>query len=74
MAWDRQTPKRKLRLLCMQYMHCVKRVSGRLGGVTLAFVVDEEPGARSPMTRYLLEQGLLAGAAAIIELETRRSP
>jgi succinyl-diaminopimelate desuccinylase len=37
------------------------------GGVTLAFVVDEEPGACSPYgTRYLLEQGLLRGAAAII--------
>jgi len=35
--------------------------------VTLAFVVDEEPGACSPYgTRYLLEQGLLAGDAAII--------
>lgn len=37
------------------------------GGVTLAFVVDEEPGACSPYgTRYLLEQGLLQGDAAII--------
>ena len=32
-----------------------------------AFVVDEEPGACSPYgTRYLLEQGLLVGDAAII--------
>jgi len=37
------------------------------GGVTLAFVVDEEPGACSPYgTLYLLEQGLLQGNAAII--------
>jgi acetylornithine deacetylase/succinyl-diaminopimelate desuccinylase-like protein len=37
------------------------------GGVTLAFVVDEEPGACSPYgTRYLFEQGLLRGDAAII--------
>jgi succinyl-diaminopimelate desuccinylase len=37
------------------------------GNVTLAFVVDEEPGACSPYgTRYLLEQGLLQGDAAII--------
>ena len=37
------------------------------GDVTLAFVVDEEPGACSPFgTRYLLERGLLQGDAAII--------
>ena len=37
------------------------------GGLTLAFVVDEEPGACSPYgTQYLLEQGLLRGDAAII--------
>jgi len=37
------------------------------GRVTVAFVVDEEPGACSPYgTRYLLEQGLLRGDAAII--------
>jgi succinyl-diaminopimelate desuccinylase len=37
------------------------------GGLALAFVVDEEPGACSPYgTRYLLEQGLLQGDAAII--------
>ncbi len=38
-----------------------------VGGLTLAFVVDEEPGACSPYgTRYLLEQRLLQGDAAII--------
>src|SRR5215469_8725623 len=37
------------------------------GRITLAFVVDEEPGACSPYgTRYLLEQGVLDGDAAII--------
>ena len=37
------------------------------GNLTLAFVVDEEPGACSPYgTQYLLEQGLLSGDAAII--------
>ena len=37
------------------------------GNLTLAFVVDEEPGACSPFgTRYLLEHGLLHGDAAII--------
>src|SRR6266516_7462369 len=37
------------------------------GKLTLAFVVDEEPGACSPFgTRYLLEHGLLHGDAAII--------
>jgi succinyl-diaminopimelate desuccinylase len=39
----------------------------RAGNLTLAFVVDEEPGACSPYgTRYLLDQGLLAGDAAIV--------
>lgn len=37
------------------------------GKVTLAFVVDEEPGACSRYgTQYLFEQGLLSGDAAII--------
>ena len=37
------------------------------GSVTLAFVVDEEPGACSRYgTQYLLEQGLLQGDAVII--------
>lgn len=37
------------------------------GNVTLAFVVDEETGACSPYgTRYLLEQGMLSGNAAIV--------
>lgn len=37
------------------------------GNLTLAFVVDEEPGACSPYgTKYLLEQGLLSGDAAIL--------
>ncbi len=37
------------------------------GNVILAFVVDEESGACSPYgTRYLLEQGILQGSAAII--------
>lgn len=37
------------------------------GNLTLAFVVDEESGASSPYgTRFLLEQGLLAGDAAIV--------
>src|SRR5215471_9390350 len=37
------------------------------GGVTLVFVVDEEPGACSPYgTCYLLETGRLRGDAAII--------
>jgi acetylornithine deacetylase/succinyl-diaminopimelate desuccinylase family protein len=37
------------------------------GRLTLAFVVDEEPGACSPYgTRYLLEQGFLHGDAAMI--------
>jgi succinyl-diaminopimelate desuccinylase len=37
------------------------------GGLTLAFVVDEEPGACSPYgTRYLLEQGILQGDAALV--------
>ena len=48
--------------------HALRQVGISLaGGVTLAFVVDEEPGACSPYgTRYLLEQGLLRGDAAII--------
>jgi len=37
------------------------------GDVTLAFVVDEEPGACSPYgTKYLLERGLLEGDSVII--------
>jgi succinyl-diaminopimelate desuccinylase len=37
------------------------------GNVVLAFVVDEEPGACSPFgTRYLLDQGLLSGDAALV--------
>jgi len=37
------------------------------GNLTLAFVVDEETGACSPYgTRYLLEQGLVNGDAAIV--------
>ncbi len=37
------------------------------GNVTLAFVVDEETGACSPYgTRYLLEQGIIDGDAAIV--------
>ncbi len=36
-------------------------------GLILAFVVDEEPGACSPYgTRYLLEQGMLQGDAALV--------
>ena len=37
------------------------------GNVTLAFVVDEETGACSPYgTRYLLDQGIIKGDAAIV--------
>lgn len=37
------------------------------GNLTLAFVVDEEPGACSPYgTQYLLDQGLLRGESAIV--------
>jgi succinyl-diaminopimelate desuccinylase len=37
------------------------------GDIVLAFVVDEESGACSPYgTRYLLEQGLLTGDAAMV--------
>jgi succinyl-diaminopimelate desuccinylase len=48
--------------------HALRKAGINLaGGVTLAFVVDEEPGACSPYgTRYLLEQGLLQGNAALI--------
>jgi succinyl-diaminopimelate desuccinylase len=48
--------------------HALRRAGISLeGGVTLAFVVDEEPGACSPYgTRYLLETGQLRGDAAII--------
>jgi len=46
----------------------VRRAGVRLkGNLTLAFVVDEESGASSPYgTRYLLEQGVLSGDAAIV--------
>ena len=49
-------------------LHALRQVGITLaGGVTLAFVVDEEPGACSPFgTRYLLETGQLRGDAAII--------
>ncbi len=48
--------------------HALREAGITLAGrLTLAFVVDEEPGACSPYgTRYLLEQGLLQGDAAII--------
>ncbi len=48
--------------------HALREAGITLAGrVTLAFVVDEEPGACSPYgTRYLLEQGLLHGDAAMI--------
>ncbi len=48
--------------------HAMRKAGITLGGkLTLAFVVDEEPGACSPYgTQYLLEQGLLRGDAAII--------
>jgi succinyl-diaminopimelate desuccinylase len=48
--------------------HALRKAGISLAGrVTLAFVVDEEPGACSPYgTRYLLEQGVLQGDATII--------
>src|SRR5260370_36513137 len=48
--------------------YALQRLDLNLGGhLTLAFVVDEEPGACSPYgTQYLLEQGLLNGDAAIV--------
>jgi acetylornithine deacetylase/succinyl-diaminopimelate desuccinylase-like protein len=41
--------------------HALRKAGIHLtGGVTLAFVVDEEPGACSPYgSQYLLEQGLV---------------
>src|SRR5579884_657706 len=49
-------------------VYAVRQAGLRLKGhVKLAFVVDEEAGACSPYgTRYLLEQGLLRGDAAIV--------
>ena len=49
-------------------LHALRQVGITLaGGITLAFVVDEEPGACSPFgTRNLLETGRLQGNAAII--------
>lgn len=46
----------------------LRRAAVRLkGNLTLAFVVDEESGASSPYgTRFLLEQGIVAGDAAIV--------
>ena len=46
----------------------LRRAGVRLkGNLTLAFVVDEESGASSPYgTRFLLEQGIIAGDAAIV--------
>ena len=48
--------------------YALQRINIELDGhLTLAFVVDEEPGACSPYgTKYLLEQGLLDGDAAIV--------
>lgn len=48
--------------------YALRRAGLRLKGhLKLAFVVDEEAGASSPYgTRYLLEQGLLQGDAAIV--------
>jgi succinyl-diaminopimelate desuccinylase len=48
--------------------YALRKADIALGGnITLAFVVDEEPGACSPYgTHYLLEQGHLYGDAAII--------
>jgi acetylornithine deacetylase/succinyl-diaminopimelate desuccinylase-like protein len=49
-------------------VYALQRIDIELGGhLTLAFVVDEEPGACSPYgTKYLLKQGLLNGDAAIV--------
>lgn len=49
-------------------IHALRLANIRLrGNVLLAFVVDEEVGACSPFgTRYLFDQGLLHGDAAII--------
>ncbi len=49
-------------------LHALRKAGIELtGDVTLAFVVDEETGACSPYgARYLLEQGLLHGDAAIV--------
>ena len=49
-------------------LHALRQAGITLAGeVTLAFVVDEEPGACSPYgTRYLLETGQLQGDAASI--------
>lgn len=46
----------------------LRRAGVRLkGNLTLAFVVDEESGASSPYgTRFLLEQGIITGDAAIV--------
>ncbi len=48
--------------------HALRQAGIELAGnLTLAFAVDEEPGACSPFgTRYLLDQGLLHGDAAIV--------
>src|SRR5260370_38952364 len=48
--------------------YALQRLDLNVGGhLTLAFVVDEESGACSPYgTKYLLEQGLLDGDAAIV--------
>lgn len=48
--------------------HALRRAGIKLkGNLSLAFVVDEESGACSAFgTRYLLEQGLLKGDAAIV--------
>ncbi len=59
----------KAQIAAMIYaVHAVQRAGIELAGnLMLAFVVDEESGACSPYgTRYLLEQGLLRGDAAII--------
>lgn len=53
------------------FMYAVKALSTAgikpRGNVSLAFVVDEETGASSPYgTRFLLENGLLNGDAAIV--------
>ena len=59
----------KAQIAAMIYaVHTVRKSGVKLAGnLTLAFVVDEESGACSPYgTRYLLEQGLLHGDAAII--------
>jgi acetylornithine deacetylase/succinyl-diaminopimelate desuccinylase-like protein len=49
-------------------VQAVQQIGIELAGtLTVAFVVDEETGANSPYgTRYLLEQGLLHGDAALI--------